>query len=118
MAWQYPTHSCGHAGMPYQAYGPMENRNHKLRSVESNPCPKCQAITAGEQSKADGLQLLNGSPVDRKIKASDLLVEAREEFRKRREYTDARWWIENRNIATPLDFVVARRDAEKRKLGL
>jgi multidrug resistance efflux pump len=128
----------------------MEDRNRKLKSIESRPCPRCQCIAVGEQSRVEGLPLLSGSykqiawggqirksllatwgeqlsraealladaPADRKAEAATLLSEAQVEYQQRREYTDARWWIENQHIVAPLDFVVARRDAEKRKLRL
>lgn len=129
MAWQYPTHSCGHTGERYQAYGHHSGRERELERIESHPCPSCRAAEAQEQGKAGGLPALTGS--DKQIAwagdiragmvraGEQLLTELRsapasgdgEEKKARavgaaegalvemRGHTDARWWIDHRNEA-------------------
>ena len=62
MAWQIPTHTCGHDGERYQAYGPGAGRERELARIESHPCPDCLKKAADEAAQKAGLPMLSGSP--------------------------------------------------------
>ena len=101
MAWQYPTHSCGHEGERYQAYGPNVDRRAKLAALESHPCPACRAKAALEQAQLAGLPELTGS--DKQIAwASDIRSKAQkylsaESFARISGETAAKFWIDHRD---------------------
>lgn len=46
MAWEYPKHSCGHAGERVQMYGPGRDRERRLAAIERQDCPVCRARAA------------------------------------------------------------------------
>lgn len=101
MAWQYPTHSCGHAGERYQAYGPHSNRVRQLASIESQPCPSCRRVEATASSVAAGLHMLVGSDKQiawaHEIRMRALRLLSDEEFERYRAEVSARWWIDHRD---------------------
>jgi hypothetical protein len=101
MAWQYPTHACGHQGERYQAYGKMELRERQRVAIERQECPACRKWQAEQHASAAGLPILVGS--DKQIAwASDIraralrLLPADKADRLRAE-TSAKWWIEHRS---------------------
>lgn len=99
MAWQYPTHACGHTGERYQAYGHHSGRERQLKVIESQDCPTCRRTLAEQASAAQGLPLIKGS--DKQVAWA---VEIRERcFRLHPEKLPllqpevaAKWWIDNR----------------------
>lgn len=98
MAWQYPTHSCGHHGERYQAYGHHTDRERKLAAIERQECPACRAMRAKAASDAVGLPQLIGSDkqiawaVDIRERALRLHPELADKIKPE---TSAKWWIEN-----------------------
>lgn len=71
MAWQTPTHSCGHHGEQYQAYGPLVGREKRLAAIEARACPACRKRKAEQAAQQSGLPALTGS--DKQIAwASDI----------------------------------------------
>ena len=100
MAWQYPTHSCGHDGERYQAYGKSDGRERQLKAIEAHPCPECRRKQADEQAAAAGLPQLVGSDkqiawaADIRARALRLMTDTDLAERIRPE-TSAKWWIEN-----------------------
>lgn len=102
MAWQHPTHICGHDGERYQAYGKNSERERKLAWVQSQPCPECRARAAKEQSEALSLPALVGSDkqiiwaTDIRLKAIKQMTAAEMESSNRR--VEAGWWIVNRYL--------------------
>lgn len=103
MAWQNPTHTCGHQGERYQAYGKRDGRERQLRAIESRPCPNCQMADAQKKAEESGLPQLVGSPKqiawasDIRDRAMRLLPAEKTE--KLRPETSAKWWIDNREVA-------------------
>ena len=100
MAWQHPTHSCGHTGERYQAYGHHSGRDRLLAAIQAQPCPECRKAAAEQQALSAGLPMLVGS--DKQVAwASDIRERAlrllpAERADKVRAETSARWWIDNR----------------------
>lgn len=71
MAWERPTHSCGHRGERYQAYGPHAGRERQLAAIEAQECPACRKHKAEQAAQQSGLPALTGS--DKQIAwASDI----------------------------------------------
>lgn len=101
MAWQYPTHTCGHSGERYQAYGKMDARERQLAAIESKPCPECRKAAADKQAAEAGLPMLVGSDKQvawaADIRARALRLLPPEKAQKIRPETSARWWIDNRH---------------------
>jgi hypothetical protein len=151
MAWQTPTHSCGHEGEQYQAYGPCDGRQRRLEQIERHPCPACRSAQAQAQGVAAGLPPLTGSekqiawagdirarllptyeqeiaaakkllPESRDLPqaafAFELIDLAEQRLAKRQGQSEARWWIDNRDMRTPLNAIIAEREEMKRKLGV
>ena len=101
MAWQYPTHTCGHDGDRYQAYGRYDDRDRRKAAIESRPCPDCRRATAEKVAQEAGLPLLTGS-AKQIVWASDIRVRALrllpiETATKLRAETSSKWWIDNRH---------------------
>lgn len=100
MAWQYPTHSCGHSGERYQAYGKHDGRERQLAAIESYPCPECRKNDADKAAKESGLPLLTGSPKQiawaSEIRARGLRLIGGERAEKLKPETSAKWWIDHR----------------------
>jgi len=101
MAWQYPTHSCGHGGERYQAYGHHDGRERQLAAIESHPCPTCRRTEADRLANEAGLPLLIGSPKQiawaSEIRERALRLLPVDRSEKLRPETSARWWIDHRN---------------------
>lgn len=104
MAWQYPTHSCGHSGERYQAYGKNDGRERQLRAIESHPCPECLKQAAEQSAKANGLPMLVGSPKQiawaSDIRERALRLLPADKTEKLKPETSAKWWIDNRSSLT------------------
>jgi hypothetical protein len=101
MAWQYPEHSCGHAGERYQAYGKTDGRERQLKAIESYPCPDCRKAEADKIAKESGLPILTGSPKQiawaSEIRMRALRLLPTEKADKLRAESSARWWIDHRS---------------------
>jgi hypothetical protein len=61
MAWNTPTHSCGHEGERIQLYGPHAQREAKLEAMGRQECPACRAAKARSEAQSAGLPALVGS---------------------------------------------------------
>ena len=101
MARHAPTHSCGHSGERYQAYGHQDGRERQLAAIESRPCPDCRKAEADKIAKESGLPLLIGSP-KQIVWASELRERAlrllpTDRTEKLKPETSAKWWIDNRH---------------------
>jgi len=102
MAWQYPTHACGHDGARYQAYGRNDDRVRQLKAIEARACPDCRRRDADQQSTDAGLPLLSGSPQQiswaHDIRARALRLLPPDRVAKYRPEQSASWWINNRSM--------------------
>lgn len=100
MAWQYPTHTCGHKGERYQAYGHHDDRERQLAAIERQDCPECRKAAADKAATAAGLPLLSGSDKQVawacEIRERALRLLPAERVAAIRTETSAKWWIENR----------------------
>ena len=99
MAWQIPTHTCGHDGERYQAYGPGAGRERELARIESHPCPDCLKKAADEAAQKAGLPMLSGSPKQiawaTEIRERALRLHP-EMAAKLTPETSTKWYIDNR----------------------
>lgn len=102
MAWQTPTHCCGHTGERYQAYGKHTERAKKLAWFESRPCPSCLAAEAKAHADSLGLPVLTGSDKQitwgSEIRAKAIKQMTPDEVAASNAHTSASWWITNRYL--------------------
>lgn len=100
MAWQTPTHACGHQGERYQAYGKHDGRERQLAAIERLDCPACRKAAADKAATEAGLPLLMGSEKQvawaGEIRERALRLLPAERAAACRSETSAKWWIDNR----------------------
>ena len=101
MAWQTPTHACGHQGERYQAYGKHDGRELQLTAIERQDCPACRKAAADKAALDAGLPLLTGSEKQvawaGEIRERALRLLPAERAAAIRSEASATWWINNRS---------------------
>jgi hypothetical protein len=101
MAWQHPTHACGHQGERYQAYGKHDGRARQLAAIERQDCPACRKAAADKAAAEAGLPLLSGSEKQvawaGEIRERALRLLPAEKVASIRTEALAKWWIDNRS---------------------
>ena len=101
MAWQTPTHACGHQGERYQAYGKLDGRERQLAAIERQDCPACRKAAADKAAAEAGLPLLTGSEKQvawaAEIRERALRLVPAERAAVIRSEQSAKWWIDNRS---------------------
>lgn len=111
-------HSCGHTRTMH-LFGPIEDRERKVRWLSTQPCPDCrfaaEADDASKSAQDRGLKVLTGSPrqidwaaiirekacrcldaisdIAPSDAAKQMVVRWREGLN---EHTSAQWWIDNK----------------------